>query len=105
MDLLGTRKEKSHSLESLGFIEEVHLYGQVLENDNPQTIDLILVTTHQLSPKERFEAKKKVRDVFWEISIPFSIKLTTRDHFVSQVSRREGLGRIFDAKTITLFRK
>lgn len=101
--ILEKLKEHSFNLESLP-IHEAFLFGPSAEGRQDR-IDILLVTNQSLSPKEKHETKIKVKDIFWEITKPIDIRLISRNDLASQISRKQGLGRIFSGKTVCLYRR
>lgn len=97
MDLIEKLRQQSFKLENLPFLTEAYLFGA------PNQPSILLVTNHPLGPREKHEAKSKVKDIFWET--PLNIRITTKNQLVAQTSRREGLGRIFDQNPHCLFRR
>ena len=104
MAVLETIKKEAHSLAGLPFLKEAYVFGSVL-SERPVRVEILLVSERPISPKEKFEAKKTVRDVFWEVNLPWDIKIAAANDLAAQVSQRRGFGRIFDDATVRVFQK
>lgn len=101
--ILEKLKEHSFNLGNLP-IHEAFLFGPSAEGRSDR-IDILLVTNQPLSPREKREAKLKVKDIFWEIAKPIDIRLISRNDLASQISKKQGLGRVFEGRTVCLYRR